>query len=181
MTARGCAVGVVLALLSVGSVGCRKDAIQIPNVPELVATTESQVMAAAVKAQGILEAVGLLAEDLQTLELRLAGMRVVGTQQVPIPNATVIIPRELHVKIDGMFHAFALKALQAVDAIESRTVTTWDQLRGVLDPVLAEVEVLASLLRSLVLQGEDGVSMAERLNSWTKVAGGLLKLIPGGA
>lgn len=117
---------------------------QIPDVPAAVAASDQDVKAGAAKAAGILLSAAKLANTISQIEDQAA-------REGAIPPA-----------VDQGFDRAMVRYADASDAAMARIqagVTSWDQLRSHIDPVIRQVTSLAAL-------AEQAGAIRDRVGSW---------------
>ena len=121
----------IVAVLVLVSVGCAGRTVpDLPDLPPVVDGVEQDVYAAGAKALGVLTAAAALVDTISSVEDRAA-------REGAIPA-----------EADAVFDRAILAYLDASDAAASRIlagVSTWDELRAHLQPVIDRVNDLARL------------------------------------
>lgn len=127
----------LVAVILAGSLamGCGGRLATIPAVPEIVPNVEQDVRAGAIKALGILEASGVVAEKASAVVSEAA--------------ASGAVPASAQGPIRAGFRALADTADAAISTIETGAVTDWAELRALIDPVLANVQRLIDTVQTL--------------------------------
>jgi hypothetical protein len=124
-------VSALVLALSLSACGAKVP--PIPPTPAQVEQADASVKAGAIKALGILESAGAVANRASRIEEQF--------------YKDGVIPADLHKKIQGYFQQAGLAAVIAINTIEAGAVETWAQLKALVDPVLASVNSLVDLVK----------------------------------
>jgi hypothetical protein len=159
---------VVLVAAAGAAIGCasgHRPALTVPAVAPALAVPASvpvdqAVRAASIKALGILEAAGVLTEQVVDLEARLAP----------------VIPAAVHRDFTASVNALAKRALSTIDAIERGAVVSWPALKAQVDPLLAMVARLVELVQSLPQMTSSRFGFAGVVSALASVLGKLQAL-----
>lgn len=144
-------VGIALVVIGL-SFGC--GGVKMPTqLPATVAGVDTDVRAGAIKALGLIQAAGEVAQQAQAVEAQLA--------------AAGAIPAATHVKIQAAFKMVATQALNVITQIESGVVTSWGQLKAQIDPLLGSLNSIVQLVQAI---GQPGGGLLQ----WLKAAVGIV-------
>lgn len=152
--------GLIVALALVSSWGCPKD-VKIPPAPTVITTIDTDVKAGAIKALGILESAGHVANKAEPMAMNAA--KAFGASQAVQDSIR-----------DG-FHKTSVGALAAIDTIEKGAVTDWPKLKAILDPVLGSVESLVNIVNKF---GSGGASASDWLSVLFNIVKSAVAIIP---
>ena len=143
-------LAVVVLALSFSGCGHTLNIKPIPPTPVTVADT--QVKSVIAKAVGVLDALGKVTADLSAAERKL--------------HEDGSISDAVHLQFRAGISSVARAGLSALDRIE-QGVTTWAQLKALIDPLIAELNRVIALIngaggsvKSALGQFVDGLSVA---------------------
>lgn len=130
----GVGMAVALFLLSFVASGCAKPIANVPAAPAVVLNAEQDVKAGAAKALGVLLSASKVARTLGQIE--------------SLAVADGVVPASVDTTFDSIMVNYANASDRAVNGILTG-VESWDRLKALVDPVIAEVNRLIDVVNSL--------------------------------